>query len=136
MTYLVDTNVLLEAGLKRTQWEQAASFLGRVPANQLAVADFSLHSLGFFLAKRTPELFNAMIQDVLERKLHILSVEPSKLSSVMETTKLHGLDFDDAYIYVVAELYDLNIVSLDSDFDRTPRGRMTPAHVVSSLGSE
>jgi predicted nucleic acid-binding protein len=30
-----------------------------------------------------------------------------------------NLDFDDAYQYVVAEKYNLTIISFDSDFDRT-----------------
>jgi hypothetical protein len=41
----------------------------------------------------------------------------------------HNLDFDDAYQYSAAEKYNLTIVSFDSDFDRTPRGRKTPAEI-------
>jgi len=37
----------------------------------------------------------------------------------------YRLDFDDAYHYAVAEYFDL---SFDSDFDRTPKGRISPAH--------
>jgi len=40
-----------------------------------------------------------------------------------------GFDFDDAYQYSAAEKYNLTIVSFDSDFDRTPRGRKTPAEI-------
>jgi len=39
------------------------------------------------------------------------------------------LDFDDAYQYIAAEKYDLTIVSFDSDFDRTTRGRKTPSEI-------
>jgi hypothetical protein len=35
--------------------------------------------------------------------------------------KKFALDFDDAYQYVVAEKYDLQLVSFDADFDRTER---------------
>jgi hypothetical protein len=44
--------------------------------------------------------------------------------------KMFTLDFDDAYQYVAAEKYDLQLVSFDADFDRTERGRKTPAEVV------
>ncbi len=40
------------------------------------------------------------------------------------------LDFDDAYQYVAAEMYDLELVSFDGDFDRTERGRITPGEIV------
>jgi predicted nucleic acid-binding protein len=44
--------------------------------------------------------------------------------------KQFNLDFDDAYQYVAAEKHDLTIVSFDSDFERTGRGRKTPAEVL------
>jgi predicted nucleic acid-binding protein len=42
------------------------------------------------------------------------------------------LDFDDAYQYVAAGKYDAIIVSFDSDFDRTERGRMVPPQILHS----
>jgi predicted nucleic acid-binding protein len=40
-----------------------------------------------------------------------------------------NIDFDNAYQYRAAEKYDLTIVSFDSDFDRTTRGRKTPVEI-------
>jgi len=36
------------------------------------------------------------------------------------------LSFDDAYQYVAAEKFGYILISLDSDFDRTPKGRRLP----------
>jgi len=36
----------------------------------------------------------------------------------------------DAYQYVAAGKHNLTLVSLDADFDRTERGRKTPAEVL------
>ncbi|MFZ8805855.1 MAG: PIN domain-containing protein [Candidatus Calescibacterium sp.] len=47
-------------------------------------------------------------------------------------TKRFNLDFDDAYQYVVAEKYNLTIISFDSDFDRTELGRKTPREILES----
>ena len=47
----------------------------------------------------------------------------------------HGLDFDDAFQYVAAERFDLQLVSFDADFDHTPRGRMTPAQAMRAAES-
>lgn len=90
MKYLIDTNVLFEVALRRKQWREAIDFLSSTPTSQLAVAEFSLFSMGFYLWK-TPDTFEKLIQDVRARELH-----------------------------------DLRIVSFDSDFDRTPRGRSIP----------
>jgi len=38
-------------------------------------------------------------------------------------------DFDDAYQYSVAEKYDFTLISFDTDFDRSKRGRKSPADV-------
>ena len=43
---------------------------------------------------------------------------------------LFGLDFDDAYQYVAAELEKAEIVSFDKDFDQTEKGRLTPIQVL------
>lgn len=41
-----------------------------------------------------------------------------------------NLDFDDACQYVAAELFNAVVVSFDGDFDRTDRGRQTPADIL------
>jgi predicted nucleic acid-binding protein len=38
--------------------------------------------------------------------------------------------FDDAYQYAVADEYDLTIVSFDTDFDKTTRGRQPPSAIA------
>lgn len=49
---------------------------------------------------------------------------------VLETMQQFHLDFDDAYQYVAAEKYGLTLVSFDTDFDHTPRGRRTPGQIL------
>jgi hypothetical protein len=56
--YLIDSNVLLEAFLRRAQWQEAVDFLARVKPIDAAVADFSLYAMGFYLVRKTPELFD------------------------------------------------------------------------------
>jgi len=61
-------------------------------------------------------------------KLLRLSVEDTK--KLAKVSQRFGLDFDDAYQYAVAERYGLTVVSFDSDFDRTEKGRKTPKDVL------
>ena len=49
-----------------------------------------------------------------------------EFKGVIRAIERFNLDFDDAYQYRLAELYNLRIVSFDSDFDKTERGRVTP----------
>jgi predicted nucleic acid-binding protein len=44
----------------------------------------------------------------------------------------HRLDFDGAFIYTVAELHNLTIISFDQDFDGAPRGRIQPGAATHS----
>jgi predicted nucleic acid-binding protein len=126
LKYLIDTNVLLEAALQRARWREASHFLSKTPVVDLAVADFSLLSLGFYLWK-TPETFDRIVGDVLAQSMAILRLEPIDLPQVTRLGTLHRLSFDDAVIYAVAELHNLTIVTFDTDFDRTPRGRFVPS---------
>lgn len=50
--------------------------------------------------------------------------------------KSFTLDFDDAYQYLVSEKHDLEIISFDSDFDRTPKKRKTPAQVLADRSQQ
>ena len=66
----------------------------------------------------------------------ILRLDVSGIRRVVETTSRLKLDYDDAYQYVAAELHGLKLVSLDSDFDRTPNGRLTPAAALRKFKDE
>jgi len=65
----------------------------------------------------------------------VLGFQPTELHLVSRASRTYQLDFDDAFVYAVAERDGLSIVSLDADFDRTPRGRKTPARVLAELGA-
>ena len=132
MKYLIDSNVLLEAFLRRPQWQEAVDFLTRVTPADAAIADFSLHSMGYYLVRKTPEIFDEIVQDILTHGTTVLRVEPTQLVTVTQNARRHRLDFDDAFVYTVAEMNDLIIVRFDADFDHTPRGRKTPGTALAS----
>jgi predicted nucleic acid-binding protein len=69
-------------------------------------------------------------------KLNVITVPIQSLGRVADAAVALRLDFDDAYQYIAAELNDLRIVSLDADFDRTPRGRLTPAAALQLFKDE
>jgi predicted nucleic acid-binding protein len=52
------------------------------------------------------------------------------MQDIVRASRRFNLDFDDAYQYVAAEKYNLTLVSFDSDFDRTERGRKTPVEAL------
>jgi predicted nucleic acid-binding protein len=73
------------------------------------------------------------VQDVLiDGGVGLASLAPAALQQIFPIMAQHRLDFDDGYQYVVAEQENVIIVSFDSDFDRTPRGRQTPGQILSS----
>ena len=60
----------------------------------------------------------------------VTTLSTEDMKAVINSAQMFNLDFDDAYQYAIAETYDLIIVSFDRDFDRTERGRKTPAQVL------
>jgi predicted nucleic acid-binding protein len=64
------------------------------------------------------------------RGAQVIRLDLDEAVAVANRTLALGLDFDDAYQYVAAEKYDLTLVSFDADFDRTDRGRKTPAQIL------
>ncbi|HTW90636.1 MAG TPA: PIN domain-containing protein [bacterium] len=132
MTYLLDSNVWLELLFEQERSEDVRRFLETVPMAQIAISEFSVYSIGIALARNGLELaFVQFVLDTLEgTALTRIRLDTADLKEVMGVRKRFRLDFDDAYQYVAAKKNDLTLVSFDADFDRTDRGRKTPADVL------
>ncbi|RPJ55358.1 MAG: PIN domain-containing protein [Dehalococcoidia bacterium] len=130
--YLVDTNIWLERLLDQEQSEEVGRFLGEVAIDELLITDFTFHSIGVILSKLgKPEELLSFIQDVfIDGSVGLVSLQPEEMASVVKVMGTFRLDFDDAYQYIAAEKYEAVVVSFDSDFDRTERGRITPAKIL------
>jgi len=99
---------------------------------QIAMSEFSVYSIGIALARSGLEnAFVQFVSDTLEgTALDRIRLDTTDLKEIMHVRKRFRLDFDDAYQYVAAEKHDLTLVSFDTDFDRTDRGRRTPADIL------
>jgi predicted nucleic acid-binding protein len=76
-------------------------------------------------------VFLQTVQDLLlSDSVQIVRLEANDMQNVIDASQQFNLDFDDAYQYAAAQKYNLTIVSFDSDFDRTVRGRRTPGDSV------
>ncbi len=130
--YLIDTNIILELLLGREKAEDAGRFLLTVPSSELHLSEFSLYSLGIFLSQRKmSDTFLELVDDLIVRGgITVLRLLPEDMRNIVASGDRFGLDFDDAYQYVTAERYGLTLVSLDGHFDRTERGRRTPADIL------
>lgn len=129
---LVDTNVWLEIILDQEKAPEAKEFLKSVAPESLAITEFSLDSIGIILVRlKQAEAFEKFLADTIENsRLLKIRLNPEELKLVIKAHKNFNLDFEDSYQYVAAEKYDLTIVSFDSDFDRTKRGRKTPKDIL------
>ena len=132
MTYLLDSNVWLELLFEQERAEDVRRFLETEPMAQLAISEFSVYSIGIALSRNGLEdAFVQFISDTLEgTALGRIRLDTANLKEIMNVRKRFRLDFDDAYQYVAAEKHDLTLVSFDADFDRTDRGRRTPADIL------
>ena len=134
MKLLIDTNIILEILLEQENQEQSRSLLEQVDRHDFYITDFAIHSIGVltFRQKRY-EIFHLFLDDVLNRGgFVVLSLSDAEIQGVVDYARQFALDFDDAYQYTIAEKYGLTIVSFDSDFDRTPLGRKTPAAIAAT----
>jgi predicted nucleic acid-binding protein len=129
--HLVDTNVWLERLLDQTRSEEVGQFLARIPSERLFISDFAFHSIGVVLGrlKRTDILLRFAQDAFVDGAVSLVHLEPGDTPQLVHVMTQFNLDFDDAYQYVIAEKYNLTLVSLDSDFDRTERGRHMPKEI-------
>ena len=130
--YLVDTNLIAEILLRQTKAGEVKRFLEGTAREGLYLTEFSLYSLGIILLRRKMhDTFLRTVDDLLlTGGIRLVRLGLEDMQDIVHASRRFNLDFDDAYQYAAAEKYDLIIVSFDGDFDRTERGRRTPAEVL------
>jgi len=133
--YLLDTNIWLERLLGQEHSEDVGEFLSKIDSSQLFITDFSFHSVCLILTQlKRPQSAIDFVHDLFVKgRVGLLSVRPAEMESLIGLMEKFNLNFDDAYQYLVAERQDLELVSFDSDFVHTARGRKTPAEVLKHL---
>jgi predicted nucleic acid-binding protein len=133
--YLVDTNIWLERLLGQEQAEDLGEFLDQISSDQLFITDFSFHSVCVILTRLKHNRSAADFAHDLfvDGRVGLLTIPPEETQSIIGVMDNSALDFDDAYQYLVAERHNLILVSFDSDFAHTARGRKTPAEVLAGL---
>jgi predicted nucleic acid-binding protein len=129
--YLLDTNIWLERLLDQGRSGEVEKFLSSVPSERLFITDFSLHSIGVILGRLgCISAFCSFIEDLfIDGSVTVVALDPAQMRRLARAMELYRLDFDDAYQYTAAFEHNLALVSFDSDFERTPGGRLTPAEV-------
>ena len=135
--FLIDTNCWIQLARNRMHAVEVTSLLAGVPVQRLFVTVYSVHSIGNALTRRGWGGYAVLLNDLsIGRDIQLVSIPVEQLGLVEQAWRSHGLDFDDAYQYVAAELHGLKLVSLDADFDRTPNGRLTPEAALALYKNE
>jgi hypothetical protein len=132
MTYLLDANVWLEMLFGQERADEVRRFLQSVEPDEIAISEFSVYSIGVVVARaKRDAVFVQFVSDILEgASTTRIRLDTADLKDAIGARKRFGLDFDDAYQYVAAKKHNLTLVSFDADFDRTDRGRKTPAELL------
>ncbi|HNR32412.1 MAG TPA: PIN domain-containing protein [Candidatus Hydrogenedentes bacterium] len=121
--FLVDTNVFLEILLGQEKQDTCRRFLEE-NHGAVFISDFSLHSIGVILFRHNREdIFRLFIEEVLG-SIEILSLPTDDYAQLGAVKAQWGLDFDDAYQYLVAQEFRLEIVTMDQDFRGIAKGEI------------
>ncbi len=130
--YLLDTNILLELLLNQKRADEVERLLLETPPEMLCISEFSLDSIGVALVRRVMhDIFLKAVEDMLlVGGIRLIRLGPEDMQKVIQASRRFKLDYDDAYQYALAEKYNLILVSFDSDFDRTKRGKATPTDIL------
>jgi predicted nucleic acid-binding protein len=129
--YLIDTNIWLELLLEQEKSKECRIFFEKIDSKLLFISEFSLYSIGVILFKLKKEsVFDDFLEYLFKSEISIARLSLKDMKQLVLIKQKFNLDFDDAYQYVVAEKFDLIIVSFDSDFDKTYLGRKTPNDLI------
>lgn len=121
MKYLLDTNIFLEIILRQVRSAVSKQFILE-HLQEIAISDFSLHSIGVILYRRKKlHLYAEFIRDLGE-KLQLVVLPVDALENIHSVITESGLDFDDAYQLIAAQTFGLEIVTFYRDFRRVVSG--------------
>jgi hypothetical protein len=131
--YLIDTNIFLEVLLEREKFLDCKNFLEKVQTGEVTAYQtvFSLHTIAIILERtRGLDAYKEFLETVLNFEgIAFYSTNPQDEVGVCEDAEKQELDFDDALHYHICKKFDLKLVSLDKDFDKTDIKRVAPGEV-------
>ena len=133
--FLLDTNVGLELLLEQEKTDQVRRLLEVEESSRFALTDFSLRSVGVVLTRLKKEvLFLDFLSHTMEDSaVRVVRLGAAELKGVPSVCRRFDSTSTMPTNTWPHRKYDLTLVSFDSDFDRTERGRRAPAEVTSSL---
>ena len=136
MRFLLDTNIVLEVILEQANSAEVRTLLSRIDEHEFFVSDYSLHSVGVLLFRLgRHDVFGQFLDDMMvDAGMRVAFLSREEVKSAIDPARRFNLDFDDACQYAAAQKHGLALVSFDSDFDRTERGRRTPAEILGGSG--
>jgi len=114
--------------------QEVDDFFSEVPSERIFLTDFTLHTIGIRLGRAG--LWDVFVEFAQAWTPRLVRLEGQEFAALRDVAVSFQLDFDDAYqIAAMNKLaaqtgQSVFIVSYDTDFDRTPYGRMTPAQAL------
>src|SRR5690606_450573 len=102
---------------------------------QIYLSDFSFHSIGVILSKKNKsDIFELFIKDILQcNKISIISISLENMINITQNINKYNLDFDDAYQLTLSQIFDINIVNYDSDFNNIEINSIHPKELINQL---
>jgi predicted nucleic acid-binding protein len=117
--YLLDTNIFLEILLDQKKKLICQEFLSK-NSDRIAITDFSFHSIAVILFRyKKQAILKDFYTDIIS-KIQVLNLPKSAYESLIDNTSKVELDFDDMYQYSIAKHFNLEIVTMDTDFKKVP----------------
>ena len=130
--YLIDTNIWLERLLEQDKSSEVATLLNIIPTNEIVISDFSFHSIGIIMTKLSKDKeFLIFVDDLFKNaKISYVSLSHLYMKELLQSIRNYGLDFDDAYQLVCAEIYNLEIITYDKDFNKNDIKVFNPSDII------
>jgi hypothetical protein len=114
--------------------QEVLTFFSEVPSERIFLTDFTLHTIGIRLGRAG--LWDVFVEFAQAWTPRLVRLEGQEFAALRDVAVSFQLDFDDAYQIAATNKLaaqtgqSVFIVSYDTDFDRTPYGRMTPAQAL------
>ncbi len=122
--YLVDSNIFLEIFLDQERAAQAKLFFKDNDTSKFCISDLSFYSIGIILFRNKKNaLFDNFLTAIYVSDVEKISLPAARLNQIKIVSEKFNLDFEDSYQYLVAQEFNLQLVTFDNDFNKTDVNR-------------
>jgi hypothetical protein len=134
VTYLLDSNIWLEAIVDRAHADEVTQLLRTAPAGTLAATDYAVHSVGLYLYREKPDAFREFLDDLVRLRLNSTCLRPACTEFCRRYPRIHWISTTPFNMSLLSAMISRSSASTPTSTEPREAER-PPSQVLAEIGA-